>query len=74
MPTCVSVNNCVCHFSPLLSEPPVVLKVGQVVKIDLGAHIDGYIASAAHTVVVGANKVYYSFLKIIITKIHRIIK
>ncbi|KAI1733034.1 metallopeptidase family m24 domain-containing protein [Ditylenchus destructor] len=55
-PTCVSVNNCVCHFSPLSSETPMVLKDGDVVKIDLGAHIDGYIASVAHTVVVGASK------------------
>lgn len=56
MPTCVSVDNCICHFSPLRSDPPVVLKNGQFVKIDLGVHIDGYIATAAHTVVVGASK------------------
>ena len=28
------------------------MKEGDVVKIDLGAHIDGFIAVAAHTVVV----------------------
>lgn len=56
MPTCVSVDNCICHFSPLRSDPPVTLKNGQLVKIDLGVHIDGYIATAAHTVVVGATK------------------
>jgi curved DNA binding protein len=55
MPTCVSVGNIVCHFSPLKSDPEVVLEKGQVVKIDLGAHVDGYIASAAHTIVVGAS-------------------
>ncbi|XP_059143050.1 proliferation-associated protein 2G4-like [Physella acuta] len=55
-PTCVSLNNCICHFSPLKSDPPVVIKDGDVVKIDLGAHVDGYIAVAAHTVVVGATK------------------
>ncbi|BFZ22640.1 hypothetical protein BsWGS_25679 [Bradybaena similaris] len=55
-PTCVSINNCVCHFSPLKSDPDVTLKDGDVVKIDLGAHVDGYIAVAAHTVVVGASK------------------
>lgn len=54
-PTCISVNNCVCHFSPLKSEPDVILKDGDVVKIDLGAHIDGFIAVAAHTWVVGAS-------------------
>ena len=54
-PTCVSVNNCICHFSPIKSDPPVLLKDGDVVKIDLGAHIDGFIAVAAHTTVVGAS-------------------
>uniref|UniRef100_A0A1I7UB84 Peptidase_M24 domain-containing protein n=1 Tax=Caenorhabditis tropicalis TaxID=1561998 RepID=A0A1I7UB84_9PELO len=56
MPTCISVDNCICHYTPLRSETPVVLKNGQVVKIDLGTHIDGLIATAAHTVVVGASK------------------
>ncbi|ULT96538.1 hypothetical protein L5515_011940 [Caenorhabditis briggsae] len=56
MPTCISVDNVICHFTPLKSEGPVVLKNGQVVKIDLGVHIDGFIATAAHTVVVGASK------------------
>ncbi|KNC21209.1 hypothetical protein FF38_10989 [Lucilia cuprina] len=53
-PTCLSVNNCVCHFSPSKNDPDHVLKDGDVVKIDMGAHIDGFIAVAAHTVVVGA--------------------
>ncbi|XP_035824972.1 proliferation-associated protein 2G4 [Aplysia californica] len=55
-PTCVSINNCICHFSPLKSDPDVIMRNGDVVKIDLGAHVDGYIAVAAHTVVVGASK------------------
>jgi len=54
-PTCVSVNNCICHFSPLVSEPDCILKEGDVAKVDLGAHIDGFIAVVAHTVVVGAS-------------------
>ncbi|XP_073842294.1 proliferation-associated protein 2G4 [Musca autumnalis] len=54
-PTCLSVNNCVCHFSPSKNDPDYVLKDGDVVKIDLGAHIDGFIAVAAHTVIVGAS-------------------
>lgn len=29
------------------------MKTEDVVKIDLGAHIDGYAATAAHTIVVG---------------------
>ena len=49
-PTCVSVNNQVCHNSPL-DDNAVVLEEGQAVKIDLGAHVDGYIAVVANTVV-----------------------
>lgn len=52
-PTCLSVNNCICHFSPLESDTDVVLKDGDLVKIDLGAQVDGFIAAVAHTVVVG---------------------
>uniref|UniRef100_A0A6M2FCR8 ERBB-3 BINDING PROTEIN 1 n=1 Tax=Populus davidiana TaxID=266767 RepID=A0A6M2FCR8_9ROSI len=47
-PTCVSVNNTVCHFSPLASDE-LVLEEGDVVKIDLGCHIDGFIAVVGHT-------------------------
>ncbi|XP_068142705.1 proliferation-associated protein 2G4 [Drosophila tropicalis] len=54
-PTCLSVNNCVCHFSPAKNDADYLLKSGDVVKIDLGAHIDGFIAVAAHTIVVGKN-------------------
>ena len=54
-PTCVSVNNCVCHFSPLRSDALVKLKNGDVLKIELGAHVDGFIAVAAHTKVVGSS-------------------
>lgn len=54
-PTCLSVNNCICHFSPSKNDPDYTLKAGDVVKIDLGAHIDGFIAVAAHTIVVGAS-------------------
>jgi len=54
-PTCVSVNNCICHFSPLVSEADVILSEGDMVKIDMGAHIDGFIAVVAHTLVVGSS-------------------
>ncbi len=48
-PTCVSVNNQVCHNSPT-DDVATVLEEGQSVKIDLGAHVDGYIAVVANTV------------------------
>jgi curved DNA binding protein len=52
-PTCLSVNEVVCHYSPLPNES-LVLAAGDWVKIDLGCHIDGFIAVVAHTVVVPA--------------------
>lgn len=52
-PTCISVNNVVGHFSPLKSEDSN-LKEGDVAKIDLGVHIDGFLGLVAHTVVVGS--------------------
>ncbi|KAG0309360.1 Proliferation-associated protein 2G4 [Dissophora globulifera] len=56
-PTAISVNNTICHFSPLASDPQVAnLKTGDMVKVELGAQIDGYGAIAATTVVVGASK------------------
>lgn len=55
-PTCISVNNVICHNSPLKSDPAVALKTGDVVKVDLGVHLDGYIAVVAQTLVVGASK------------------
>lgn len=56
-PTCVSVNNVVGHFSPLTGDT-TTLQEGDLVKIDLGAHIDGYISQAAHSFVCSANKEY----------------
>lgn len=55
-PTCISANNCICHFSPLKSDPDYEIKDGDLIKIDLGCHVDGFIAVAAHTFVVGATK------------------
>lgn len=37
------------HYSPLVSEDDVVIKEGDIVKIDMGVHVDGYIAVVAHT-------------------------
>jgi len=55
-PTCMCVNNVICHYSPLVTEPDTILADGDMVKIDLGAHIDGFIAVVAHTIVIGASK------------------
>ncbi|KAL5720978.1 ERBB-3 BINDING PROTEIN 1 [Ranunculus cassubicifolius] len=47
-PTCISVNNTVSHFSPLASDESV-MEAGDMLKIDMGCHIDGFIAVVAHT-------------------------
>lgn len=54
-PTCISVNELVGHYSPLKGESQL-LKAGDVAKIDMACHIDGFIAAAAHTVVIGGDK------------------
>ncbi|KAF9302820.1 Proliferation-associated protein 2G4 [Mortierella antarctica] len=55
-PTMVSVNDCVEYYSPTGDAgDDYVLKQGDVVKIELGAHIDGYMATNGHTVVINAN-------------------
>ena len=52
------MNHIICHFSPLPSDPEGsdVLKNGEVVKIQLGAQVDGFAAIVATTIVVGASK------------------
>merc|ERR1719326_725687 len=48
-PTCISVNELCGHFSPLKGESRT-LAIGDLVKVDLACHIDGFIAAAAHTI------------------------
>lgn len=55
-PTCISVNEIVGHFSPLKGESRQ-LKAGDIAKVDMAIHIDGFIAAAAHTVVIGDEKI-----------------
>jgi curved DNA binding protein len=57
-PTSVSVNNAVAHFSPLASDPlsSQTLAKDDVVKVHIGAHIDGFAAISAETLVVGATE------------------
>lgn len=50
-PCCVSLNNVVGHYCPT-DDDTTELKAGDVAKVDFGCHIDGYIATQAHTHVV----------------------
>ena len=53
-PTCISVNHVMGHYSPMADES-TQLQEGDVAKIDLGCHLDGFVAQAAHTIVVSAD-------------------
>jgi curved DNA binding protein len=55
-PCCITVNDLVGHFSPLKPES-TTLKYGDLAKFDLAVHIDGYVASVAHTILIGAEAV-----------------
>jgi len=54
-PTCISIDNVIGHYSPLASEGDTIMKEGDLVKIDLGVHVDGFIANIAHSFVIGAS-------------------
>jgi methionyl aminopeptidase len=53
-PTNIAVNEIAAHYSPS-HDDKLVFKKGDVVKLDVGAHIDGYIADTATTVEVETN-------------------
>ncbi|KAI9015567.1 Erbb3 binding protein 1 [Hyaloraphidium curvatum] len=50
-PTSIAVNNCLSNYSAL-EDDLQVLHHGDLVKIELAVHIDGYVAAAAHTTVI----------------------
>jgi len=49
-PTCLSINHCCGHFSPMGTDQTVI-KEGDLVKVDVGCHIDGWASVAAHSIV-----------------------
>jgi len=54
-PTNISVNDVAAHYTPKHTDTKKVFTVGDVVKIDVGAHVDGYIADNAMTKEVGTD-------------------
>ena len=51
-PTCISVDNIICHFSPSLLDAEASVKclsAGSLVKIELGVHVDGFPALVGNT-------------------------
>ncbi len=51
-PVNISINNIAAHFTPDLNDAKM-LKERDMVKIDIGVHVDGYIADTAKTFFVG---------------------
>jgi methionyl aminopeptidase len=52
-PCNISINEIASHYTP--QDNLSVFRTGDVVKLDLGTHIEGYIADTAATVEVGTN-------------------
>ncbi len=51
-PTCISIDDIAAHYSPT-HDDPLRFRRGNVVKLDLGAQRDGWVADTAITVEVG---------------------
>lgn len=48
-PCCTSVNNTAAHYSAILDEEYVV-KEGDIIKLDIGCHLNGYLVDTAVTI------------------------
>ena len=54
-PVNIAINELAAHYSPR-NDDELVFKRGDVVKLDVGSHIDGYIADTAITVEIETNE------------------
>lgn len=54
-PLNISINEIAAHYTPEINEDTVI-KTGDLVKVDFGVHIDGYIWDRAFSVAVGCEK------------------
>ncbi|MBT7403067.1 type II methionyl aminopeptidase [Candidatus Woesearchaeota archaeon] len=61
-PVDVSLNDMAAHYNPHVNDK-LVLKKGDLVKIDMGAHVDGYVTDSAFTVSIGKNKENENLIK-----------
>lgn len=55
-PVNISINKVAAHFSPRYEDDHLEFKEGDVVKIDVGVHVDGYIADTASTIEIETDK------------------
>ena len=55
-PCAISPNDLICHYSPTASDPEMIFKQGDLVKIELGIHVDNCPAFVCHSLVVGGDE------------------
>lgn len=48
-PTGLALNNCVAHYTPNPGQKEIILKTSDVMKVDFGVHINGWIIDSAFT-------------------------
>ncbi|KAK2738030.1 Methionine aminopeptidase 2 [Myotisia sp. PD_48] len=48
-PTGLALNNCVAHYTPNPGQKVIILKSSDVMKVDFGVHINGWIVDSAFT-------------------------
>src|SRR3989344_4700488 len=58
----MAVNDTAAHFCPT-EEDKSVSKEGNIIKVDVGVHLDGYIADNAMTVIVGSSNEHQDMIK-----------
>jgi len=49
-PTNMSINNIAAHYTSPIKDDNLIIQEGDIVKIDLGVHIDGYIVDTAFSI------------------------
>lgn len=52
-PVNIAINEVAAHFTPRHDEVGLTFKRGDVVKLDVGVHVDGYIGDTATTIEIG---------------------
>ncbi|HLC72091.1 MAG TPA: type II methionyl aminopeptidase [Candidatus Nanoarchaeia archaeon] len=56
-PVDISINTMAAHYCPFVDDP-ILLQKGDLVKLDLGTHIDGHVTDTAVTIEVGGTEKY----------------
>jgi methionyl aminopeptidase len=54
-PVNISIGNVAAHFTPKHDDYDITFSTGNLVKVDIGVHVNGYIGDTATTIEVGSN-------------------